>query len=221
VYFENIPKDKQSGHGISRYLIQPFFYDENYGALGISLNNVGKTLSRSIKDFSFEIINEAIETKLENERFYQTIQKPYSLLIFGSGAHVTSLISMANLMAWETTVLDMEIKEEYVNKADNLIKLENLKEILSYDLSAYNASVILSHSPLTDDIYLEALLNSNVEYIGILGNKKNMQKKRVQFNLQDDKRYFAPVGFDIGGNTHQSIALSICAQIEARKNGKI
>ncbi|WP_121628518.1 XdhC family protein [Poseidonibacter antarcticus] len=221
LHFENTPKDKKSGHGISRYLIQPFFYAENYGALGISLDNIGKTLSRSIKDFSFEIIDESIETKLENERFYQTIQKPYSLLIFGSGSHVTSLISMANLMAWETTVIDREIKEEYVNEADNLIKLENLKDILSYDLSSYNAAVILSHCPNTDDTYLEALLDSNVEYIGILGNKKNMQKKREQFNLQDDKRYFAPVGFDIGGNTHQSIALSICAQIEARKNGKI
>ena len=33
--------------------------------------------------------------------------------------------------------------------------------------------------------------------------------------------FFAPIGLDIGGNTHQAIALSICAQIEARKNKKI
>lgn len=54
-----------------------------------------------------------------------------------------------------------------------------------------------------------------------MGNKKIMKRKIEEFNLKDDKRFFAPVGFDIGGNTHQSIALSICAQIEARKNGKI
>ena len=221
LYFENRPKDKESGHGISKYLIQPFLYDENYGSLGICLDNVGKTLSRSIKDFSFEILNEIMKTKLEGEIFYQTIEKPYSLLVFGSGAHVTSLLSMANLMGWETTIIDMKIREEYVNKADKLIKLENLEDISSYDLSAFNASVILSHSPKTDDTYLKALLNSKVEYIGILGNKKNMQKKRDQFNLHDDNRFFAPVGFDIGGFTHQSIALSICSQIEARKNGQI
>ena len=50
---------------------------------------------------------------------------------------------------------------------------------------------------------------------------KNMQKKKNKFNLENDKRFYAPVGLDIGGTTHQSIALSICSQIEARKNGKI
>ncbi len=221
IYFENTPKDKKSGHGISKYLVQVFLYNENYGSLGISLNNMGKTLCRSIKDKSFKIIDTQIKTKLENNFFYQTIEMPYSLLIFGSGAHVTSLVSMANIMGWETTIIDIEIREEFVNEADKLIKLENLEDILSYDLNTYNASIILSHSPKTDDVYLKALLKSKVEYIGILGNKKNMQKKIDKFELHNDKRFFAPIGFDIGGNTHQSIALSICAQIEARKNGKI
>lgn len=147
--------------------------------------------------------------------------KVYSLLIFGSGAHVNSLVSMANLMGWKTTLIDLKRKEEYIQDFDEVIILDKLEDVLNMDLNSYNASVILSHSPVTDDTYLEALIKSSVEYIGILGNKKNMQKKREQFNLQDDKRFFAPVGFDIGGITHQSIALSICSQIEARKNKKI
>ena len=220
-YFESIPEDESSGHGTSKYFLQGFFFENNYGALGVALENIGKTLIRSIKDDKFEIVNEKIETKLEDDRFYQEIQSSYSLLIFGSGAHVTSLISMSNLMAWKTTVIDIKIKEEYVLQADELIELKNLEDILTMDLSSYNASVILSHSPKTDDTYLEALINSDLQYIGFMGNKKNMQRKIEQFKLENDKRFFAPVGFDIGGNTHQSIALSICSQIEARKNGKI
>ena len=220
-YFESIPEDESSGHGTSKYFLQGFFFENNYGALGVALENIGKTLIRSIKDDKFEIVNEKIETKLEDDRFYQEIQSSYSLLIFGSGAHVTSLISMSNLMAWKTTVIDIKIKEEYVLQADELIELKNLEDILTMDLSSYNASVILSHSPKTDDTYLEALINSDLQYIGLMGNKKNMQRKIEQFKLENDKRFFAPVGFDIGGNTHQSIALSICSQIEARKNGKI
>ena len=220
-YFESIPEDESSGHGTSKYFLQGFFFENNYGALGSALENIGKTLIRSIKDDKFEVVNEKIETKLEDDRFYQEIQSSYSLLIFGSGAHVTSLISMSNLMAWKTTVIDIKIKEEYVLQADELIELKNLEDILTMDLSSYNASVILSHSPKTDDTYLEALINSDLQYIGLMGNKKNMQRKIEQFKLENDKRFFAPVGFDIGGNTHQSIALSICSQIEARKNGKI
>ena len=169
----------------------------------------------SLSSFFYENDYAFLDTTLE--RFGQ----PYSLLIFGTGAHVSSLIDMANIMGWKITVIDMKMRKEFVSEADELIKLNSLEDILSMDLSSYNASVILSHSPKTDDTYLEALLKSNVEYIGILGNKKNMIKKRAQFNLHNDKRFFAPVGFDIGGITHQSIALSICSQIEARKNRKI
>ena len=48
-----------------------------------------------------------------------------------------------------------------------------------------------------------------------------MKRITEEFNLNNDKRFYAPIGLDIGGNTHQAIALSICAQIEAKKNGKI
>ena len=220
-YFESIPEDESSGHGTSKYFLQGFFFENNYGALGTALENIGKTLIRSIKDDKFEVVNEKIETKLEDDRFYQEIQSSYSLLIFGSGAHVTSLISMSNLMAWKTTVIDIKIKEEYVSLADELIELKNLEDILTMDLSSYNASVILSHSPKTDDTYLEALISSDLQYIGLMGNKKNMKSYMGRFYVVDEKRCLASVGFDIGGNTHQSIALSICSQIEARKNGKI
>ncbi len=220
-YFENIPKDESSGHGTSKYFLQAFFFEDDYGLLGKALNSFNKTLIRDIKDDTYEFSDEKIELKYENDKFYQAIKLPYSLLIFGSGAHVTSLLSMANLMGYKTTVIDITMNNKYVNAADELIELENFEDILSMDLSSYNASVILSHSHTTDDTYLQALLNSKVEYIGLMGNKKNMQRKTEEFNLLDDARFFAPVGFDIGGNMHQSIALSICAQIEARKNGKV
>jgi len=31
--FESIPKDESSGHGTSKYKIEPFFYEENYGSI--------------------------------------------------------------------------------------------------------------------------------------------------------------------------------------------
>ena len=183
--FESIPLDESSGHGTSKYKIEPFFYEENYG------------------------------------KIYEYIKKPYSVLIFGTGAHVTSFILMVNLMSWKTTVIDVKISKEFVKEADEVIELKNLEDILSMDLNSYNAAIILSHNPKTDNTYLKALINSNIEYIGMMGNKKNMKRITEEFNLNNDKRFYAPIGLNIGGNTHQAIALSICAQIEAKKNGKI
>lgn len=149
------------------------------------------------------------------------MKKPYSLLIFGSAAHVTALVLMANLMGWKTTIIDMKMQNEFVKEADERIQLKSLEEIHTMDLSSYDASVILSHSPTTDHVYLEALLNSPIEYIGMMGNKQNMQRIKKEFQLEKSSRFFAPIGLDIGGNTSQAIALSICAQIEAKKNGKL
>lgn len=219
--FESIPKDESTGHGQSKFLVQPFFHDNLYGALGLALQNFDKTLIRSIKHESYCLKDEITQPKLENEQFYQTIECPYSLLIFGSGAHVTALISFANLMGWKTTVVDMKMKNEFVNEADELITLKSLEDMNNMNLSPYNAAVILSHSPTTDHVYLEVLLNSKVEYIGMMGNKKNMKRLTQEFNLENSERFFAPIGLDIGGNTSQTIALSICAQIEAKKNNKI
>ena len=220
-YFENIPKDESSGHGTSKYFLEPYFKEENYGTLGIALENFDKTLIRNINDNSFKLSHTVHKTKFEDGKFYQQIKLPYSILIFGAGAHVTSFLNMANLMGWKTTIIDININETYVNQADEIIELENFEDILNMDLTPYNASVILSHNPKTDDTYLKALIDSSVEYIGLMGNKKSTQNKTKQFNLENDSRFFAPIGIDIGGNTHQSIALSICAQIEAKRNAKI
>jgi xanthine dehydrogenase accessory factor len=220
-YFENIPKDESSGHGTSKYFLQAFFKEDDYGLLNEALNNFDKTLIQNIKDDSYKFSDKISETKFEDDKFFQTIKLPYSLLIFGSGAHVTSFVSIANFMGWKTTIMDININKDYVRQADEIIELKKFEDILTMDLSAYDASVILSHSPKTDDTYLKAILDSKVMYIGVMGNKISMRDKTEKFSLESDKRFFAPVGFNIGGNTHQAIALSICAQIEARKNGKI
>lgn len=185
----------------------------------ITFNSIPKNESSGHGESIYKTIPFYFDNNYENIGEY--LSKNFSLLIFGSGAHVTALILMANLMGWETTVLDLNIKKEFVIDADNLIELRTLEDIFLLDLSIYDASVILSHSPITDDTYLKALLKTNIQYIGIMGNKKSAQNKKEKFCLENDKRFFAPIGFDIGSYTPESIALSICAQIEARKNGKI
>lgn len=218
--FESSPDDS-SGHGQSRYLLHPFFHSEGYGALGEALTRFGQTWIRSVEDGHSRFSDEKISPRLANTEFYQTIARPYSLLIFGSGAHVTTLIVIANAMGWTTTVVDTKIQEAFVKEADHLIALKTAREVDSIDLTPYDAAVILSHSAQKDPLYLEALLSSEMTYIGMMGNKTNMRRMKERFNLTKDRRFFAPVGLDIGGKGAKSIALSICAQIEAGRNQKL
>lgn len=219
--FKTTPATNSIGHGEVEYLIQAFFYKENYGALGVALENFGKTLIRSTKDNSFSLSDTEDQLQLEDKKFYQPIKKPYSLLIFGASVHITSLISMANLMGWETTIIDVAIQEEFVKEADHLISLNKADDINTKDLNLYDASVILSHNSQTDITYLKALLQSSIEYIGMMGNKKSMQHIKNTLQLENEKRFFAPIGLDIGKGSYQTVALSICAQIEAKKNNNL
>ncbi|RXK01265.1 hypothetical protein CRU98_02115 [Arcobacter sp. CECT 8986] len=220
--FESIPKDNSSGHGTSKYLISGFFYEDNYGALKECFNNFDKTLVRSItNDEEYKFIDTNVDTKLEKDKFYQIIKRPFSLFIFGAANHVLPLVDLSNLLGWNTTIIDVNIDENFVSNADNIINLQSIDEVFNVDMQAYDASVILSHNPNTDYIYLESLLVSNMNYIGMMGNKKNMVNIKKKFNLENSNRFFAPVGLDIGSNTSESIALSICSQIESKRNGKI
>ncbi|QKF82476.1 XdhC family protein [Halarcobacter ebronensis] len=208
----------------SKYLHEKVFQEAKKALIdgeSYTFESIPKDESSGHGTSKYEIKPYFFDKNYSNLEELLNIDLVYSLLIFGSDSHVTPLVLMANLMGWRTTVIDVEIKKEFVGQADVLIELEKLEDVFTMDLSSYNGSVILSHSPKTDDKYLQALLNTNMNYIGMMGNRKNMQKKAEIFNLIDDDRFFAPVGLKIGGNTAQSIALSICAQIEAKKNGKI
>jgi len=148
----------------------------------------------------------------------------YNLLIFGNDQRSQALIALADIMGWKiTTIHDGEVDSLYIKKSDKVIRINSYQDISSIDLSPYNAAVILSHKFDADCAYLKALQNSQVEYIGVMGNKREVKNKieATDANLFNDTRLFAPIGLDISTHSHESIALATCAQIEARKNGKI
>lgn len=185
----------------------------------LSFESIVKDASSGHGDCSYKTIPFFVENDFKGIEKY--IKKPFSLLIFGSEAYITPLIDMANLLGWTTTIIDINLKKEFVENADRLIELEKLDDIKSFDFSSFDAAVILSHNPKTDDIYIESLLKTDINYIGIMGNKTSAKRRKERLKEEDKKRFFAPIGFDIGSHTSESIALSICSQIEANKNGKL
>jgi xanthine dehydrogenase accessory factor len=86
------------------------------------------------------------------------------------------------------------------------------------------AIVTLTHDPKLDDPALEEALKSQAFYIGALGSRRTHAKRvaRLQeagFGEETLARIAAPVGLNIGAVTAPEIALSIMAQIVARRRG--
>lgn len=80
----------------------------------------------------------------------------------------------------------------------------------------------MSHNFHYDRVVLQALLATDVPYIGMLGPHKRFERMRAEFERDGMdyadaglQRVHAPIGLDIGAETPDEIALSIIAEIKA------
>ena len=94
-------------------------------------------------------------------------------------------------------------------------------------LSARDAVCILTHDPKFDVPAVQGALASKVGYIGVMGSRtthaKRMQRL-AEVGVTDPHeldRLMSPIGLDIGARTPEETAISICAEIIARRTGRV
>jgi xanthine dehydrogenase accessory factor len=157
--------------------------------------------------------------------FIEMIKPPVSVVIVGAGNDVMPLVDMADILGWETTVVDGRAnyakKERFVSACSVLVaKPEQVLEQIAID--ERTVFLLMTHNYNYDMAMLKQLLQKNVSYIGMLGPKK--KRERMLGELKDEGFSFSeqqlavlhsPVGLDIGAETSEEIALSILAEIKA------
>ncbi|QSA99510.1 XdhC family protein [Methylomonas sp. EFPC1] len=158
--------------------------------------------------------------------FYDPVQPPWQLLIFGVGADAIPLVNYAKSLGWRVTLVDhrpAHIKPERFPLADQLLHLMPDQVASQLDLNRFNAIMLMTHNVEYDQRYLQAIVHCRVPFIGLLGPAH--RKQRLLQSLGDNaaliaERVFGPVGLDIGAQTPEEIALSIVAGIQAQLNGR-
>jgi xanthine/CO dehydrogenase XdhC/CoxF family maturation factor len=157
--------------------------------------------------------------------FIEMINPPVSLIIIGAGNDAIPLVDMADILGWETTVIDgrnnYAKKERFAAACQVLVsKPENALEQISID--ERTVFLLMTHNYNYDKAMLKQLLQMNVTYIGMLGPKKKREKildefKEEGLSCTEDQLsvLHSPVGLDIGAETSEEIAVSILAEIKA------
>jgi xanthine/CO dehydrogenase XdhC/CoxF family maturation factor len=157
--------------------------------------------------------------------FIEVIKPPVSIIIIGAGNDVVPVVNMADILGWETTVVDGRAnyakQERFVSACQVLVaKPENVLEQITID--EHTVFLLMTHNYNYDMAMLRQLLGKTVTYIGMLGPKK--KRERMLNELKDEGLNFteqqlsvlhSPVGLDIGAETSEEIALSILAEIKA------
>ncbi len=157
--------------------------------------------------------------------FIEVIKPPVSIIIIGAGNDAVPVVNMADILGWETTVIDGRAnyakQERFVSACQVLVaKPENVLEQIAID--EHTVFLLMTHNYNYDMAMLRQLLGKNVTYIGMLGPKKKRERmlnelkdERLNFTEQQLSALHSPVGLDIGAETSEEIALSILAEIKA------
>ena len=156
--------------------------------------------------------------------FVQPHNPPLRMIVVGAVHVAQALAPLAAMMGFAVTVVDprraFATAERFENVTLNHDWPDEALEALAPD--SRTAVVTLTHDPKLDDPALDVALRSPAFYIGALGSKRTHAKRleRLAPHGAALERIAAPVGLDIGAVTAPEIALSIIAQVVARRRGR-
>lgn len=168
--------------------------------------------------------NSNIEAKENNAAllFEQYLEPCFRLIIIGSEHDAVQLCLFASALGWEVvvvanaanqkTALDFPGIHQLIKVEPNLLQLK--------EVNNHTAVVLMTHSYAKDLQYLMAIKEHHPVYIGLVGATKRGKKLINDFidyhPLVEDvflEKIYGPAGLNIGAETPQEIAVSICSEI--------
>lgn len=201
--FENLPNDVESLKDLQNDLLEFFRADKP-----------PEVRNYQIGDDTFEL-------------FFENINPPLNLLLFGAGFDALPLVKFAKELGWCVWVIDH--RAAYAN-AERLPEADEIIVANSEDLdeSLFNiensVGVIMTHNYERDRNILRRLLDSKCLYVGALGPKKRTEKLLEEigetYSAERLEKLHAPVGLDIGAESPEEIALAVVAEICAVLSGR-
>ena len=163
--------------------------------------------------------------------FVESWAPPPQMWIFGAVDFTAALARVAKILGF--TVLVADAREVFATTrrfpmADE-VRVSwpgDVFDSRGHELGPRDAVCILTHDPKFDVPAVRGALATNVGYIGVMGSRTTHAKRlerlaEVGVDDPDDlDRLMSPIGLDLGGRTPEETAISICAEIIARRTGR-
>jgi xanthine dehydrogenase accessory factor len=163
--------------------------------------------------------------------FVESWAPPPQMWIFGAVDFTAALAKVAKVLGYRVTVCDA--REIFATRrrfpmADEVRVTwpSPMFESRGAELGPRDAVCILTHDPKFDVPAVLGALSTRVGYVGVMGSRKTHEHRltRLREAGLDDAagidRLMSPIGLDIGARTPEETAISICAEIIARRTGR-
>ena len=163
--------------------------------------------------------------------FIESFAPAPQMWIFGAVDFTAALARVAKILGYRVTVCDA--REIFATRrrfpmADNVVVSwpGDLFAAEGKNLGPRDAVCILTHDAKFDVPAVQGALATRVGYIGVMGSRKTHAKRLERLadvgvdNEADLSRLMSPIGLDLGARTPEETAISICAEIIARRTGR-
>lgn len=154
---------------------------------------------------------------------------PPRLLVFGHGHDVAPVVDLAKQNGFRVDVVSFRGGKGGADRFPDADRVRTtspgaLTETVAFDSNTY--VVIMSHNFVDDRLVFEAVLETPVPYIGLLGPRKRFDDlladcdDTLELTQADADRIYTPIGVDLGSETPYQIAHSIVAELLAVHNDR-
>jgi xanthine/CO dehydrogenase XdhC/CoxF family maturation factor len=171
----------------------------------------------------------AVTKQYEGEHFFtafiELLMPPVSLIVFGAGNDAIPLVQLADVLGWQTTVIDGRSNyatPERFPLAHRILVARSEAVLQQIITDERTVAVCMTHNYNYDLAMLRLLVPLHISYIGVLGPKKKMERMAnelaeagIVWEQQLWNTVYAPTGLDLGAETAEEIALSILAEMKA------
>jgi xanthine dehydrogenase accessory factor len=157
------------------------------------------------------------------ELMIEIIETPVSLLIIGGGHIGLSLATIGAHVGFSVSVLDD--REDYANPerfpmADRTMFGEFEPHLRDFPINRTTYIVLVSRGHKQDQEGLRLVVNRGAAYVGMIGSKRRVSTvlrhmAEEGIPLEALEAVYTPIGFDIGAETPEEIAVSIIAEMIA------
>jgi xanthine dehydrogenase accessory factor len=163
--------------------------------------------------------------------FVESFAPPPQMIIFGAVDFTAALAKVAKVLGYRVTVCDARRTFATTKRfpmADEVIVQwpGDLLDRIGSGLTGRDAVCILTHDPKFDVPAIAGALATKVGYIGVMGSRKTHERRTIRLVEEgitqpgQVARIMAPIGLDIGARSPEETAISICAEIIARRTGR-
>ena len=163
--------------------------------------------------------------------FVESFAPPPRMVIFGAVDFTAALAKVAKLLGYRVTVCDARAVFATVARfpmADEVVNdwPDRYLQKVADDLGPRDAICVLTHDHKFDVPAIVAALRTAVGYVGAMGSRRTHDQRVARLReagLGDEEiaRVMSPIGLDIGARTPEETAISICAEIIAKRTGRV